>query len=149
MRASVRSRPRGPLNRRPGVVVVLVLGLALVAGGCGSQSRSAEDQVPALSARLTGIDDAISAHHYGIARARLEALVRETTAARDAGTLDTGSSERVLAAAAQLIGGLPRPVATPTPTPTPTSRPPARKPVKHRAPAPEHHDKGPGHHKKH
>ncbi|MFL6061279.1 MAG: hypothetical protein ACJ72E_08615 [Marmoricola sp.] len=138
------------MNRRIAAVLV-ALGLALAAGGCGSQSRSAADQVPDLSTRLTSIDNAMGAHRFAIARTRLEALVRDTTSARDSGKLDSASSERILAAAAQLIGALPTVVVTPTPTATPTKAAPTRRttPVPPKKPAPHHeeHHKGHGHDK--
>jgi hypothetical protein len=142
----------------------VVLGTCLAAGlvsGCGSDARSAADQVPGLSARLTSIDGAIAAHKYVAARGRIAALVHQTISARDAGTLQRDQAETVLAAAAQLLASLPTATPTPKPVSTPTAeataaRTAVRTPV-HRAPArhPAPHHAAPkppkkhGHGKKH
>jgi hypothetical protein len=129
-------------------VTGLVLGLVVVLGGCGEGARSAAEQVPALSTRLAGIDRAVAAHRYAVARERLAGLVHDTTSARDAGQLDNAAADRILAAAAQLLTALP----SVTPAVTPSTTPP---PSIVATPTPAPHSHGPkqkpehGHDKKH
>lgn len=112
------------------LIALLLAGLLGLGAGCGAKEQSALDRVPALSARLAGIDDAVADRRYRAAREGIDDLVEVTVAARDAGDLDAAAADRILAAAAQLLSALPAQVATPSPTPSaaPTTRAPAPKP---------------------
>jgi len=93
----------------------LIVVLALVAG-CGGGPEAPPTSV---TAALSQVDRHVAAKDFAAARTALEELVRRTTAAREAGTIDEQRADRVIAAAARLGAALPRPVVTPSPTPAP------------------------------
>ena len=78
--------------------------------------------VPALAEQLSRVDSALVDHDYAEARAALDALIRDTIAARDAGQLSGDQANRVMAASAQLSADMPASFTNPLPTPTPTER---------------------------
>ena len=82
-------------------------GLALVlAAGCAGSTVPAEN-VPELRTRLSAVDRAIADHRFGKARRQIERLVAVTVTAREAGSLELGEAEPILAAAASLVSALP------------------------------------------
>jgi hypothetical protein len=82
-----------------------VLALALL-GGCGGSTAPADD-VPALSAALERVDDAIVEGRYDDARKAVDELVATTTDAREGGDLETSEADRILVAAAELKSAMP------------------------------------------
>lgn len=122
----------------------LVVGLLLGLSGCGdtSDTATAAEKVPALSAGLARVDAAVAAHRYGVARRELNALITTTTNARDDGRLDAAKAESILAAAAHLLASLP--VVTPAPTPTPTPKTTAPTPRDDKSDDDQHKGKGKG-----
>jgi hypothetical protein len=91
--------------------------------------------VPALRDSLDQVNRSVAAGQWSDARAALDALIRDTSQARAAGTISDGEADRIHAAAARLSAGLPQ--ATPTPAPTVTVRvtPPNPPPNPAREPA--------------
>ena len=94
----------------------------LVLAGCGHDTAPG-DAAPALARQLDDVDAAVGAHDYAAARSALKGLVRETTRARDDGTIDGDQADAILQAASavleQLPGGTTASTTTPSPTPTP------------------------------
>ncbi|MGH8834904.1 MAG: serine/threonine-protein kinase [Actinomycetes bacterium] len=122
-----------------GAALVLLLLPQLLAAGRGSGTDSelpanvpvalrqdlrslhqAAAGVPALAEQLSRVDGALVDRDYPAARAALDALIRDTIAARDAGQLSADQADSIMAASAQLIADLPSGVTNPSPTPTPT-----------------------------
>lgn len=91
----------------------------LAAPGCAGPTPAGES-VPALRTRLDRVDTALADADYAQARRALAALTAEAQNAEDAGRLSTDQADRIVAAAARLLAGLPEP---PSPTPS-TSTPP-------------------------
>jgi hypothetical protein len=104
----------------------LTVAAALLAGaaGCGTAAAPGE-VVPALRTQLSRVDAALADHKYADARNALDALTRETAAARNAGRLTAEQTDRIVAAAARLAADLPPP--SPTPQPTVTLEVPERR----------------------
>lgn len=78
-----------------------------LAAGCGSETPPAADDVPALADALVRVETTVAEERYPAARSALEALVEDTTAARQAGDLSGDQAEAVLAAADALLEALP------------------------------------------
>ncbi len=78
----------------------------LVTAGCGSETSPADD-VPALTASLDRVDDAIAAEEYDAARDAVAALTEIATRAEEAGTLDADQADRIVSAAEELLAALP------------------------------------------
>ncbi len=100
-----------PRRFGPGLAVATLVLLA----GCGGGASPVE-AVPALSDRLTAVDDAVAAGDDAATRAALDDLVRVTRQAEGAGELDASDADDILAAAGQLEELLPEEV-EPEPTP--------------------------------
>ena len=91
---------------------------------CGSDAPG--EQAPELAQELAAIDDALAQEEYAEAQEHLANLVDAAEDARDAGELDDGDADRVLAAATRLLAALPgapeetepTPEATPEPSPS-------------------------------
>ena len=97
--------------------------LITTGAGCGTSTPPGE-AAPGLRAQLSRIDTALAAQQYTTARTALDALVRETVTARNAGTLSADQAQPILAAAARLAADLPStPRPTTTRSPQPTSAP--------------------------
>jgi hypothetical protein len=95
-------------------------GVLLAATACAEPTPAGES-VPALRDRLDRVDAALADADYGQARRALAALTAEAQRAEDAGRLPTGQADRIVAAAARLVAGLP---ATPAPAPSTSTPPP-------------------------
>ena len=105
------------------LAVIALAAAVVVAAGCGNTVATPPGEaVPALSAQLTKVDDALSAQRYTEARKALDGLIRRTITARDTGQITSDQANRILAAAALLAADLPvsRPTVSPTPSPSPT-----------------------------
>lgn len=98
----------------------LVAAGLLLAGlvGCGGGQAAAPAGVRSALAR---VDAAVGARDYAGARVALDALVRQTLAARQRGELSRAQADRVLAAATRLGVDLPAPAPIATVSPQPTS----------------------------
>jgi hypothetical protein len=113
----------------------LVAGVLAVVAGCGGAPAPGE-AVPGLRSQLSRVDSALVDRQYGAARTALNALVRETVDAREAGRITADQADQILAAAARLAADLPA-GAGPTPTPAaPATRGPTATPAPTSAPAP-------------
>ena len=99
----------------------LVAAVLAAAVGCAAAPPPGE-VVPSLRAQLSRVDTALADRQYGTARTALDALVRETIAARDAGKITADQANLILAAADRLAADLPD-RATPTSAPPPTAAP--------------------------
>ncbi|MGZ4437534.1 MAG: hypothetical protein ACXVXC_14110 [Nocardioidaceae bacterium] len=89
---------------RRGATVLLACAALLVPSGCGQDQGD-----PGVDEALTQVDAAIAAGHLADARRQLDDLVRETAAARAAGTISDGHAQAIEAAAARLAVRLPMP----------------------------------------
>lgn len=107
------------------IPAALAAALITTSAACGTSTPPGE-AAPGLRAQLSRIDTALAAQQYTTARTALDALVRETVAARNAGTLSADQAQPILAAAARLAGDLPSTPRTTTTTPTPTTSAPSR-----------------------
>ena len=97
-------------------------GVLLATTACAGPTPAGES-VPALRDRLDRVDAALADADYGQARRDLAALTAQAQQAEDAGRLTTEQADRIVAAAARLVAGLPAPAPAPS-----TSTPPAPDP---------------------
>ena len=102
-------------------LVALVL-IAVLAGGCGGDSTPT-DAAPELAEQLAQVDRATTTGDEAQIRERVESLAAATEAARDAGRIDDGQADRILAAADALLARLPAEEPAPEPPSSPTSSP--------------------------
>jgi hypothetical protein len=100
---------------RARIVLAAAAGLLAAMTGCGSATPPGE-AVPGLRTQLSRVDAALADREYTQARRALDALTRETAAARDAGRLTDEQANRILAAAARLAADLPAQAPVPHPT---------------------------------
>jgi hypothetical protein len=99
-------------------IVLTAAAMVLAAtAGCGTATPPGE-AVPGLRTQLSRVDAALADREYAQARRALDALTRETAAARDTGLLSAEQANRILAAAARLAADLPAQAPVPHPTVT-------------------------------
>lgn len=98
-----------------------LLAASLLATTSCAGTTPAVESVPALRDRLDRVDTALADADYAQARRALAALTAEVQRAEDAGRLSTDRADRIVAAAARLVAGLP-----PPPSPAPSTTPPPK-----------------------
>ncbi len=87
-------------------LAALVTAALLVTSGCGSGTSPADD-VPALSAALDRVDEAIAGEDYDAARDAVAELTDVATEAEESGDLDAEQADRIVSAAESLVEALP------------------------------------------
>ncbi len=124
------------------------LAVLVLTVGCGADAPPPVDDVPALAERLDAVETAVAAERYAAARQAVDALVEDTTAARDAGDLSDEQADVVLSTAEALLaalpGGEPEPETEPEPDPEPPALEPATPDLEPEPPPPPSTDEGEG-----
>lgn len=106
------------------IAALLAAGTLLVTSGCGSSTSPADD-VPALATALDRVDEAIDSGDDAAARDAVTELAQTATRAEEAGDLDAGQADEIVAAADALLDELSSVEESPTEPSSSTSSAPS------------------------
>lgn len=91
------------------LLVALVAACGLLTG-CGTTpvTLTAATRVPSLVTSLSAVDSALADARYAVARSALLSLIKETQQAERSGSISAAAGTRIVDAARELLGLLPR-----------------------------------------